>query len=99
MDPFLRIRTKMMVHGSLFQNSDQFGGPWIPASLFKNSNQIGGPWIRAFLFKNSDQLGIPLISVFQLKNTDLFGGPWIPGRLYIVYMFFILMMTSVNLTV
>ena len=95
---FLNL-ANMAVHGYLFQNSDQFGGPWIPASLFKNSYQIGGPWIPAFLFKNSDQLGIPLISVFQFKNTDLFGGPWIPGRLYIVYMFFILMMTSVNLTV
>ena len=35
----------MVVHGSLFQKSDQFGGPWIPVSLFKNSDQNGGPWI------------------------------------------------------
>ena len=26
----------MAVHGSLFQNSDQFRGPWIPESPFKN---------------------------------------------------------------
>ena len=41
MDPYLKIRTKMVVHGYLFQNSGQFGGQWIPAFLFKIKDQFG----------------------------------------------------------
>ena len=77
-DPYYIIWSNLAVHGSVFHNSDQFGGPWIPASLFKNSDQFGGPWIPAFLFKNWDQLGGPWIHASLLKNSDKNGGPWIP---------------------
>ena len=45
-----KIGTNLAVHGSLFQNLDQFGGPWSPASLFSNSDQNGGPSIPVLKF-------------------------------------------------
>ena len=74
--PNLKIRTDSAVRGSLFQNADQFGDPWIPASLlkirtnlavhgslFNNSDQFGGPWIPASLFKDSDPFVLVLVFV------------------------------------
>ena len=59
----------MAVHGSLLQNSDQFGGPWIPVSLFQNSDQSGGPWIPILKFGPMWRSKDPCILVLLLITT------------------------------
>ena len=75
MDPFLKIRTKMAVHGSLLHNSDQFGGSWIPATLFKIRTKMS---VHGSVFKNLDQFSGLWIPASFFKNSVQNGGSWIP---------------------
>ena len=77
--PFLKIRAKMAVHGCLFQNSDQFRGPWIPESLFKIRTNLAVHGSLYPFLKIRTKMAVHG-SLFQ--NSDQFGGPWIPVFLF-----------------